>query len=143
MDATQTGIIIASVGTVAGTLIGIVATKGVDAWIKLRADKRIDDTREEKSANEVLMFTITRQDTRIAKLEDELRAVHLAHNDCERKYAALATRLDSMDAAVKSSVQETKSALRQAVHDAKDTANALALKVQADVAEAREKPRDQ
>ncbi len=130
MDVTSITVIIGSIGTVGGALIGVLATKVVDARIKLRADKRIDDIREEKSANEVLMFTITRQDTRIAKLEDELRAVHLAHNDCERKYAALATRLDGMDAAVKSSVQETKSAIRQAVHDAKDTANQLAMKIQ-------------
>ena len=39
-------------------------------------------------------------------------------------------RLDGVDAAVKSVGQETKSAIRQAVHEAKDTANQLAMKIQ-------------
>ncbi len=127
MDATQTGILIAAVSSGITAVVAVLATKGIDGWLKLRADSRIDTTREEKSANEVLMFTIQRQDARIEKLENELRSVHDQHNDCERKYAALSTRLDGMDAAVKSSLQETKSALRQAVHDVKDTANASAL----------------
>jgi hypothetical protein len=128
MDVTSITIIITTIGTVVGALVGVWATKVVDARIKLRADKRIDDIREEKSANEVLMFTIQRQDARIEKLEGELRSVYEKHNECERKYVALVTRLDGMDAAVKSSLQETKSALRQAVHDVRDTANAVSLK---------------
>jgi alpha-beta hydrolase superfamily lysophospholipase len=137
MDATTISVIIGTVCAAIGGLIGVLSTKGVSGWIKLREDKRIDQVREEKSANEVLMFTISRQDARIEKLESELRAVYDKHNDCERKYAALAVRLDGVDAAVRSSVQETKSAIRQAVHDAKDTANAAVLKLQADASESK------
>ena len=60
MDATQTGILIATISSGITAVVAVLATKGIDGWIKLRADKRIDETREEKSANEVLMFTITR-----------------------------------------------------------------------------------
>lgn len=133
MDANSYLVLVGVISAAVSGFVTVIATKGIDGWIKLRADKRIDETREEKSANEVLMFTITRQDSRIEKLENELRAVHSDHNDCERKYAALSARLDRTDAAVKTvcdqtkaATEETKQALRQAVHDVRDSTQGIA-----------------
>lgn len=142
MDATQAGILIASVSAAVSGVLTLVVTKGIDGWLKLRADKRIDDTREEQSANEVLMFTIQRQDHRIEKLENELRAVYEQHNECERKYAALSTRLDRLDgatSAVKDAVSEVKPAIRDAVHDVKDALHGASLKAQEAAKEAKPK----
>jgi predicted nucleic acid-binding Zn-ribbon protein len=96
-----------------GAIFGIACTKGIDAYLKYRADKREDvkllDVREDQERDKednTLRFIIGRQDARIEKLENELREIHGQHNECEKKYAALSARLDRTERDVASVTKE-------------------------------------
>jgi septal ring factor EnvC (AmiA/AmiB activator) len=104
MDPTTIGVISAA----AASLLTLATTKGVDAWLKIRADRRQDEVREETAEDANLKFVIGRQDARIDKLETELREVHLQHNDCEKKFAALSARMDRTERDVKAVEKEVK-----------------------------------
>lgn len=94
MDATQTSVLIGAAGATTGTLLGIVCTKGVDAWLKLRKDTRDEKTTDAAAEDNTLRFIIGRQDARIERLETELKDVHTQHADCEKKHESLKVRLE-------------------------------------------------
>jgi hypothetical protein len=91
--ATVVGVVCAAVGS----LLTLISTKGVDGWLKLRADARQDEVREEAQEDTNLRFIITRQDAEIVHLRAEMRELYLQHNDCERKYAALLVRVEMLE----------------------------------------------
>lgn len=112
MDATQTSVLIGSVSAAVGGLLTLATTKGIDAWLKYKADARTDEIREEAKEETDLRFIIGRQDAEIAALRIELREIHLQHNNCEKKHTALETefkvrmefmakRVDKVEADVK------------------------------------------
>ncbi len=98
--AMTTGEIATLVGVVSGvggSLLTFLATKGVDAWLKLRADQRIDVVREEEAEEVDLKFIITRQDTVIGNMSAEMRELRKEHIECERKHAELKARLEMLE----------------------------------------------
>jgi hypothetical protein len=165
MDATQWGVIIGSVSGALGALGGGLCTWGVNAYLKIKADKREDirlaDQREDvegeredttlrymlgiqKGEIESLRAEIKEKD---ANYRVELKSIYDKHNECERRTAELSTELrvrlevmntrvqnveQHVDPALKEAVAETKAAIRQGVHDVKDSLNAATLKQQLD-----------
>jgi hypothetical protein len=110
MDSTTVGIIGALATALAG-LGGWFSKQGVDAWLKLRADKRedvkLEDAREDvlqDKEDKTLRYIIGIQQGELTSLRAEvkemqgnhraeLKTLHDQHNDCEKRHAELATEL--------------------------------------------------
>jgi hypothetical protein len=174
MDSTTVGII-GAIGTLVAGLGGWFSKQGVDAWLKLRADRRedarLEDQREDvldEKEDKTLRYIIGIQQGELTSLRSEikemqtnhrteLRQIHDAHNDCEKRHAELSTelriRMELMDSrmvkmeqhvdpkmvievhesdALKGTEKEIKGAIRTAVHDIRDDLNAAGLKKLAD-----------
>lgn len=119
MDATQTSVLIGAVSAAVGGLLTLATTKGIDAWLRIREDRRKDATledqredAEDEKEDKTLRYIIGIQQGDLASLRteikekearfrDELTAVYNKHNDCEKRQAALETelrvRMESMD----------------------------------------------
>jgi hypothetical protein len=121
MDSTTIAIIGALSTALAG-LGGWFSKQGVDAWLKLRADKRedvkLEDAREDvldEREDKTLRYIIGIQEGDLKSLRaelkemqaayrnelaamreshrNELKNIHDAHNDCELRYTALETEM--------------------------------------------------
>lgn len=101
-------IVIGAVGTGIGTLLGIILTKGVEAWEKFRATNRIDEaaaladknTRAASDAASVeasLKYIVGRQDARITELEHKVDVLNEEHAKCERENAAMKVRIEFLE----------------------------------------------
>ena len=130
MDSTTVGIVGAICTAVAGAA-GWFTKQGVDAWLKLRADKRIDEEIEDKreehdeeKEDTTLRYIIGHQAGELVGLRAEvkemreshraeLNSVHDAHNECEKRFAKMETefrvrmetmrdRFDKIEAAAES-----------------------------------------
>lgn len=183
MDSTTVAII-GSLGGVVAAAAGWFSKQGVDAWLKIRADRRVDlqlnndrEDKEDEKQDNSLRYIIGIQQGELTSLRteikekdanfrEELKAIHDKHNDCEKRQAELSTelrvRMEFMNnrmekveqhvdpklivemhdtEAVKEAVVETKSAIRQAVHDLRDDINAVKLKAHVEAEQqAREEP---
>lgn len=124
MDANSFATVVGVLSAAGGALLAWIGKGGVDAWLKLRADHREDvkledqkEQREETKQDNDLRFIIGRQDGELASLRNELKEVHLQHNDCEKKHAALATelrvRMELMNARVDHVETDMKAANKQ------------------------------
>jgi hypothetical protein len=100
MDITQTSVLIGSVSAAIGGILTLAATKGIDAYLKYKADARTDEIREEAKEETDLRFIIGRQDAELTSLRtelkekdklhrDEMNSLHKLHNECEKKHTAL------------------------------------------------------
>lgn len=168
-DTTTVTAIIGAGTTALAGLLGWFSKQGVDAWLKLRADKRedakLEDAREdalnEKEEN-TLRYIIGEQAGELRSVRAEvkemqnthrleLRALHEAHNNCEKRQAQLETELrvrmefvnkrvtdvetkTHLEPLLKEAVKETKDTVhketRQAVHDLREDITAVSLKSQ-------------
>lgn len=97
MDPNSFSVIVGVISAAVSGLLTLLVTKGIDGWLKLRADARTDIVREETKEDVDLRYIIERQDKEIASLRTELREIHLQHNDCERKHESLRVRLEFME----------------------------------------------
>lgn len=97
MDNTTFATVVGVGSAAISGILTLLTTRGVDAWLKIRADARQDEVREETQADTNLRFIITRQDADIVQLRSELRELYTQHNDCERKYAALLVRIEMLE----------------------------------------------
>lgn len=183
MDSTTIAVIGALSTALAGAA-GWFSKQGVDAWLKVRADKREDvkledaredvlDEREDKTLRYIIGIQQGELTSLRAELKEmqashrtELKQIHEAHNDCEKRHAELATelrvrmqfmgeRVSKVEAraetihdpklivevhdseAIDKAVKETKAAIRDGVHDTVDRIGGQLLKQQADAAEAQ------
>jgi septal ring factor EnvC (AmiA/AmiB activator) len=104
MSSTEWSVIIGTISAAFASGFTLAATKGIEAWLKYRADQRIDkevqmhkEEAEQQKEDNTLRFLIGRQDARIEALEKELRELHSQHNDCEKKHEALKVRLEILE----------------------------------------------
>lgn len=95
----QTAWLVAITGGLS-TFFTLICTKGIDAFLKWRADKRIDEVREEEGEDIDLKFIINRQDTVINAMNEEMKELRREHIDCERKHAELKARLEMLETRV-------------------------------------------
>jgi hypothetical protein len=163
MDSTQFAAVVGTIGAAIGGVLTWASTQGINALLKYRADKREDerlqvqreDAHEDKEEN-TLRFIIGRQDGELTSLRseikemqfahrEELRVIHNAHNECEKRHAELATelrlRMELMNSRVEVVERDVKSELgakaeivqeiAKTRHNLKDDLNAVSLKVQA------------
>lgn len=173
MDTT-TATAIAIIGALSTALAGIggwFSKQGVDAWLKLRADKRedarLEDAREDVVAakeENTLRYIIGIQEGDLRSLRaeikemqvlhrQELRELHIAHNDCEKRQAQLEaelkvrmefmnTRVTQVEAAtyIEPKLHDVKQDIKQVVHeesrkvvhDLRNDINTVSLKSQAE-----------
>jgi hypothetical protein len=146
-------------GTLAAGLGGWFSKQGVDAWLKLRADKRednkLEDAREDvlhDKEDATLRYIIGIQQGELTSLRseikemqfahrEELRSIHTAHNECEKRHAELATelrlrmelmnvRVDGVETAVGNKADAVVQELVKTRHDLKDDLNAVSMRVQ-------------
>lgn len=92
----------------AGSLLTILLTKGTEALLKFRQDRRIDVIREGEDLEDTYRFIIKRQDDRITHLEAEMQALRGDYNaellslqkdhaECEKRHAVLETKVQQLE----------------------------------------------
>ncbi len=146
MDSTQFATVVGVISAAVGGILTWASTQGINALLKYRADHREDkklqaeqnEAHHDKEEN-TLRFIIGRQDGEMTSLRseikemqfahrEELRSIHHAHNECEKRHAELATelriRMETMASrveAVEQHVVDPKEAARQTVDEMRPT----------------------
>jgi hypothetical protein len=132
MDSTQIATTVGVISAAAGGILTWASTQGINAWLKYRADRRVDEVREDEQEDSTLRFIIGRQDGEISSMRAELKemqvshraelkAIHDQHNDCEKRHAELSTelriRMEMMDSRMVKVEQHVDPKLVVEVHE--------------------------
>lgn len=97
MDAVQAAALSAAVTTPIASLLTLAATKGVDAYVKVRKTQTDESHYEDQRIDENWRLLVGKQEGRLEKLEADLEYSREQHLECIKNQGRLEGRIEELE----------------------------------------------